>query len=292
MSELSSSEIKALVSLLDDDDKEVLEHVSKKIISLGPQKIPLLENAWEVASNNIIQERLEVLIQKIHFKSTKIEFQNWINSEDKDLLEGALLVSKIQYPDLDENAVYNKIDKIKQSIWLELNSSLTTLEEVNVLNHVFYTLNGFIGEQTLKPDPDLAFIHKTLDTKKGNSISLGIIYLILAQKLDLLLYGINLPYHFILCASKRLLSEEELDANNQERNVLFYINPLNKGLVFTRSEIVHYLEQSKIKSDEKFFAPCNNIEIIKTLLYNQIYCFDNNGDKEKAQMFRILYELL
>jgi regulator of sirC expression with transglutaminase-like and TPR domain len=289
---ISEKELKALVRLLDDTDVEVLDHVTQKIRSLGHHSIPVLEHAWESASNALIQERLESIIQQIYFDNTKDRFKYWLQSEERGLLEAAILIARIHYPELDENQIFQKIDKIKQAIWLEFHSGLTTLEEVNVVNQIFYVLHGFIGEQNPKPDPDLGFINKVLDTHKGNSISLGIIYLILAQKMDILVYGVNLPYHFILCATHRILTDKDLDNYAQEQSVLFYINPLNKGLVFSRSEITHYLEQSKIKSSEKYYAPCSNTDIVKTLIFNQIFCFKKQNDDIKVEMFQELLALI
>lgn len=289
---ISEKELKALVRLLDDTDIEVLDHVTQKIRSLGTHSIPVLEHAWESASNSLIQERLESIIQQIHFDNTKDRFKYWLQSEERGLLEAAILIARIHYPELDEHQIFQKIDKIKQAIWLELHSGLTTLEEVNVVNQVFYVLHGFIGEQNPKPDPDLGFINKVLDTHKGNSISLGIIYLILAQKMDILVYGVNLPYHFILCATNRILTDKDLNNYRQEQSVLFYINPLNKGLVFSRSEITHYLEQSKINPSEKYYAPCSNTDIVKTLIFNQIFCFKKQNDEVKVEMFQELLALI
>src|SRR5690554_4259495 len=40
---MESKEFKALVSLLDDDDEQIVTHVREKIMSLGTQIIPFLE---------------------------------------------------------------------------------------------------------------------------------------------------------------------------------------------------------------------------------------------------------
>ena len=71
MNQLSDKEFKALITLLDDNDNEVFAHVSDKIISLGVEGIPLLESAWETSENQIIQNRLEDLINRIQFSNVK-----------------------------------------------------------------------------------------------------------------------------------------------------------------------------------------------------------------------------
>jgi len=291
MQPVSEKEFKALITLLDDNDNEVYSHVSDKLFSLGVEGIPLLESAWETSENQVMQTRLEDLINKIQFSNVKDRLIKWIDKGGEDLLEGALLVSKFQYPDLDEFKVTQKVESISKNVWIELNPALSPLEEAHVINHVFFQLHGFFGHQRAQLDADLGYLNNLLDSKKGNSLSLSILYLILAQKNDLPIYGVNLPYHFIMAYSRKHLSDEELAANDQEKSVMFYINPLNKGIAFSRSEITHYLEQMKVKTHSKFFSPCNNLEIIKTLIYNQLSCYDQTGNTDKAHQLKELFDL-
>jgi Transglutaminase-like superfamily len=291
MKDFSEKEFNALISLLDDNDVEVLDHVSNKLVSLGLDGIPLLESAWETSGNQLIQTRLEELINKIQFSNVKDRLQKWIDGGGEDLLEGALLVARFHYPDLDEFKITQKIDTISKNIWIELNPALSPLEEVHVLNHVFFQLHGFFGQQVQNPDPELGYINQVLDTKKGNSLSLSILFLILAQKNDLPVYGVNLPYHFIMAYCRKHLRPDELLNGEQEQQVMFYVNPLNKGIAFSRTEISSYIEQIKIKSHPKYYSPCHNLDIIKTLVYNQLSCYDQNGNTDKAQQLKMLFDM-
>ena len=58
MQKVSENEFRALITLLDDNDKEVYAHVTDKLFSLGLEGIPMLESAWETADNQVIQTRL------------------------------------------------------------------------------------------------------------------------------------------------------------------------------------------------------------------------------------------
>jgi hypothetical protein len=124
MQEVSENEFKALITLLDDNDNEVYSHVSNKLFSLGVEGIPLLESAWETSENQLIQKRLEDLINKIQFSNVKDRLIKWIAKGSEDLLEGALIISKFQYPELDEFKVTQKIDSISKTIWIELNPAI------------------------------------------------------------------------------------------------------------------------------------------------------------------------
>lgn len=292
MPSISNTELNALISLLDDDDDDVLAHVSEKLFSLGVDGIPLLTSAYQTTENAVVQHRLEELIANIQFDNIKDRFTYWLQSKEKDLLEASLIIAQIQYPEIDEFAIQQKINSLAKAVWIELNSTLSPLEELQVINQVLFQLHGYIGVQTPTPDPDLGYINKVLETKKGNSLSLGIISLIVAQKNDLPIYGINLPYHFIMAYCKRHLSNDILDHNTNDKDVMFYINPLNKGVAFSRVEITSYLEQMKIEAKKNYYSPCNHVEIIKSLIYNQMSCYDKNQDNSKAQQLKILFDMI
>jgi Transglutaminase-like superfamily len=291
MSSLKPSELSALISLLDDNDREVLSHVSDKLLSLGMEGIPLLEAAWETSDNQVIQKRLEDLIDTIQFENVYDRMYRWASGGGEDLLTGALLVARCHYPELDEAKVNSQIERIVQQVWINLAAHMSPLEEIRVFNKVLFAELGFKGNRDPEPEPDLAYLNAVLDTRHGNSIGLGIVYLIVAKALDLNMYGINLPYHFILCYTDKMLSEEELQQHSAEGAVKFYINPLLEGVPFSRVEITRYLEQSKIDSKPEYYAPCNHIEIIKTLIFNQMMCYEEKGDLMRKARMKALLEI-
>ncbi|MGB4845649.1 MAG: hypothetical protein WBP16_14375, partial [Ferruginibacter sp.] len=81
-----NKEITALLHLIDDPDEDVYNTVSDKIISFGKDIIPNLESLWENTSNEDIQERIELLIHRLHFRDLTDDFTEWA-AKDSDLLE-------------------------------------------------------------------------------------------------------------------------------------------------------------------------------------------------------------
>ena len=133
-----NKEIKALFHLIDDPDEEVFNAVSGKIMDYGRGIIPNLENLWENTPSNDIQGRIEMLIHKLHFTDLTNDLTEWRNSAYHDLLFGALLVARFQYPDLQTSPVIQEIEKIRRNVWLELNSFLTPFEQANVISSIVY----------------------------------------------------------------------------------------------------------------------------------------------------------
>lgn len=282
----NNSEIEALIKLLDDPDDEIFSHVEDKLISFGPQVISLLENAWENSFNAVLQERLENIVHRIQFSSLKQDLTLWHHSGAFDLLQGALIVNRYQYPDLNEEKVVLEIENMKREIWLNLQYEMSSIEKVKLVNHVFYNQFGFSGNTKNHHDPLNSFIGNVMESRKGNQISLAIIYTCLAQKLDIPIYGINLPQHFIL----GYLDESSADDHNY--GVLFYINAFNKGSIFGKHDVDRFLKQLNISPLPEFYKPCNNIEIIKRVLRNLISAYQNMGNQEKVSELLELQNIL
>ncbi len=270
------TEIQALIRLLDDPDSEIFQHVEDKLMSYGHDVVRHLESAWENSFDAILQERIENLIHKIQFQSVKRELELWYMGGSFDLLQALLTINKYQYPDLDEQKIINQLENIKRDIWMQLMYDTSAVEKVKLINHVLYNVHGFSGNTANHQDPQNSFISQVLESKKGNQITLAAIYSIIAQKLDIPIYGVNLPQHFILAYVDR---ENQGDS---EDTVLFYINAFNKGYIFGRHDVDTFLKQLKIAPDPIFYQPCTNTDIVARILRNLISSFEKAGAPEKV----------
>jgi len=279
--------IKALLQLLDDPNDEVFQHVSENILKQGEHIIPELEKVWEKSLNAILQERIENLIQEIQFTSTQKQLKKWKETGAVDLLKAAYLIAKYQYPDLKLNDIIESFNKIKQDAWLEINNNLTALEKTRILNHILFKIHEFSGNSSNFFAPQNSYINHVFDTKKGNPITLGILYIALAQELGIPIYGVSMPRNFILA----YIDEYNIKTSN-EKNILFYINPYNKGKVLGEREIDYFLKQQKIEPKKSYYYPCSNIEIIKKLILNLIYSYEKLGYPEKVYAMKKLFNII
>ena len=284
-----NSELDALVSLLDEPDDNMFDQVRDKIYSYGLDAIPILENAWDGSADNDLQSRIETIIHQIQFDHLLQEFTLWKTTLSHDLLKGFILVAKYQYPELDEKVIITQVGKIIQDVWLELNNNLTPLEKIKVLNHIFFDVSGFRDDRKDLYSPNNSFINSVLESRKGNSVSLSILYMVVAQSLKIPVYGINLPQEFVMAyMGTMILDEKSITA----KDVQFYLNAKNKGAVFTRREIERFLMQLNLEAEDKYFLPCENTTIIRRVLNNLLFSFQQSGNTEKASEIKKIQELL
>ena len=280
----NNSELKALVSLLDEPDERIYIDIRNKILDFGPDVLPILEATWDNTFNTEVQERIENIMHVIQFDKVYEELSDWVHSDEHSLLKAFLIVSKFQYPDLDELHIIEQINLLKRDLWLELNENLTAFEQIKVLNRVFFNIHQFNANIKNIHLPQNSFINTLLETKKGNALSLGILYLILAQSEDIPVYGVNLPQNFVLAYTTSM-------GNTNENDVLFYINPVTNGIVFSRNEIDVFLKQIKVEPQASFYSPCSNLSIIRRLINNLVYSFSQINNEEKVEELKKLLSL-
>ena len=280
---MTREEIQALLQLLDDPNDEVNQTVTTRILEQGPTILPDLEAAWEGSMDPMHQERIINLIQEIQTQYNHTQLQNWVRNEQQDLLKGVFLVTRYQYPELEMKELEISLDRIIKDVWLELNNNLTALEKVRILNHIIFDVHGFTKNTKDFYSPQNSFINQVLETGKGNPISLAVVYIVIAQRLNLPIFGVNLPKNFILAYRDLLVAGNSFDEVAED--ILFYINPYNRGAVLGRREIEYFLKQQKIEPQESHFKPCSNLEIIVRILHNLINAYHKSGYREKAELY-------
>jgi regulator of sirC expression with transglutaminase-like and TPR domain len=206
------------------------------------------------------------------------------------LLHGALLVSKYCYPEMIATTTLQEIEKIRRNIWLELNSYLTPLEQVNVISGILYSYYNLKGNEVSYDLSDDFLITKLIENKRGNAITNGILYLILCELLDIPAKAINIPKQFII-------GYFEIDYNypnptkQKSEKINFYIDPLN-GQVYSHKDVESYFKRISVPPTPSYYRPLNDKRIIQYLLEEFSKCFIDSNNLYKKNDLLFLAKLL
>lgn len=288
---LDSNELQALLQLLDDTDTEIYRHVSDRLAGYGEVAIGLLEEAWEQSFDHVFQERVEEIIHRIQFNTLKEKLAEWKSQSTNDLMQGAMLVARYQYPDLDEGPFHKLLGQMKRHIWMELAGKTNPIEKVRVINHIIYDVYGFTGNKSNLHAIHNNYMNQVLESRKGNHLTLGILFSFLANALEVPLAGVNLPGHFILAYTESNPADDFFRMKSQ-REPMFYVNPFSKGAIFSKREIEQYLHQMKEELLSEYFLPAGNIQIILRLMSTLVALYRENGLSHKADEMTELAEIL
>ncbi|MBC3540386.1 transglutaminase-like domain-containing protein [Rufibacter sediminis] len=276
---MTNKEIKALISLLDDEDPDVVAHVHQRIVELGDTITPFLEEAWEESLDPEHQKKLEELIHDLQYSSLTQRLKQWKEEGATDLVRGMWLVSTYQYPDLTLEQIMQPLAELYYEAWVNVRPEMHPYDQVKALNHVLFKLHHFSANTKNFHAPNNSMINQVLESKRGNPLTLCVIYMTLAQKLGLPVYGVNLPNLFILTFKSEVIPQ-------------FYINVYNRGLILSKSDIDNYLLQLNLSPVDIFYEPCAPIDIVRRALRNLSLSYEKLNDPEKATEIEKLIDVL
>lgn len=275
---LNDAEIQALISLLADEDAEVLKHVTSKLRELGEEGIPYLEQEWQATVDSKLQARILNLIHEMQFELLQERLHTWKQLHQDDLLMALWLINTYMYPSLEYHTLRQQVDVIYLEASRNFEANVHPYEIIKQLNYSFFEKLKFGPNKEDFHSENNSMLNKVLEAKKGNPIALCSLYLMVTERMKLPIYGVNFPNLFLLTFKK---GEQQ-----------FYINAFNRGLILSKSDISNYLKTLNIQVNELFFEPCNNLDIARRILRNLLSSFETQGKTQQMEEVSLLLNIL
>ena len=174
--------------------------------------------------------------------------------EDRiDIAYVALLYASDAYPELDVDGYLSRLDDMAGAIRCRLNHH----HPVTVLNSYLFGELGFCGNTHDYFDPRNCFLNEVLDRRTGIPITLSVVYLELARRLELPMVGIGLPGHFIV----------RYDGDGEP----LYLDPFNGGVPMTIQDCHQRLadiSSGHLTFRPSFLTPLGPRQILTRMLRN------------------------
>jgi regulator of sirC expression with transglutaminase-like and TPR domain len=194
-----------------------------------------------------------------------------------DVVEAALLIAREEYPEIDVGAYVRRLDELAAAAHPCVDLDSPAAEQIAQLNHFMFVERGFVGNSNNYYDPRNSYLNEVLDRRTGIPISLSLVYSEVAQRLDLPVYGVSFPGHFLV----KYVGTPEI-----------IIDPFF-GMVITQQECaqrLHGIYGSKARFEPRLLHPAGGREILVRMLSNlkQIYVDTADFDRALACVDRIL----
>lgn len=231
----SEAEVRALISLLADDEKRIFAMIEENLMRMGELALPLLAEAGEDPDPRLRLRARHVAAQ-IHRQRLEQSFRELAAQDDGrfELEEGLVAVARIEYPELEREEIAVQLEELADGLRPRLPSEAPAREKVAVLNDFLFRDLGFRGNRQDYSNPDNSFINKVLERRMGIPISLSAVTILLGRRVGLPLYGVGLPKHFLV---------KYRDAQSE-----IYIDSFSRGRILTRREC------SEILTSEGYFV--------------------------------------
>jgi len=199
--------------------------------------------------------------------------------EQINLERAALYIAQEEYLDLDVDEYLNALDMMADDVREQLPIESYPLKILKTINHYLYGNLGFAGNTENYYDPRNSFLNDVIDRRTGIPITLSLVYLAIAQRLDFPMVGIGMPGHFLIRPI-----QEDMD---------IFVDAFSQGEILFPQDCQDRLNQMSGQSVEmqpQFLAAVTPRQFLARMLTNLKATYLSRGEMEKvlAAIERIL----
>ncbi|HQT92409.1 MAG TPA: transglutaminase-like domain-containing protein [Candidatus Kryptobacter bacterium] len=272
MTQETDSKFKALMKLLDDDDPQVFAAVERELLDGGDDVARMLEMEIDNADMNV-RRRIENLVSKMHLDKLQKEYDlllDFVSRPDFSLERALLLLAKPLYPGLEFAMIESELNDLANDLRKRIAAIEDPYDIVQHVNEFFLTEMGFAGNSKDYYNPDNSILHRVLQTRRGIPISLGIVYLLVGRRLNLPVYGVGAPAHFLV---KFVLEGKE-----------FYVDVFNGGRIMSRKDAEDSISDMGFAFESRFLKTSSDLEMLARTCRNMARAFSAIDEQPKANV--------
>ncbi len=256
MASVQQSQIKALIRLLSDEDLRIARTISDKLIEIGEGAVPLLQEA-EIEQPELGQ-RIASVLEEIRGGNLERELCCLLTQQEEhlDLEQGAFLLAKYAYPSLDIAHYQQQLDHMASEVQARIGHRVSGEEAVKALGRYLFTEQGYQGNTKNYYDVENSYLNRVIDRRTGIPISLSMLYLLIAKRLEWPVYGVGMPGHFLV--------------KYESPRYTMFIDCFNGGALLAQRDCARFLTQAGYGFEERFLEKTSNRTILLRALKNLV----------------------
>ena len=270
-----NQEFRSLIRLIDDDNEFIFQNVRDKFLSYGKEAMPFLKDHFN-SDNPAIAVRSKEIYELINYKFVHKKLRD-LSYKENFLEEAAFAIASYEYPETDYDNYKMILDKmaidLKEKIVAKYDNFVTVYDKVKMLNDYFFHEKVFKGNTKDYYDPDNSYLNRVIDRRTGIPITLSIVYMLIAGRIGIKFYGVNIPNHFII------KYKDDIDE--------FFIDVFNFGVIISKFEALHFLRQFGIYEKDfdnlPFLQNANDKDIIYRIFANLINVYEKEPNEKKVE---------
>lgn len=220
-------------------------------------------------------DRLERLAEDLHTAQVCQKLSDWMDQapEARDLLTVALQIAALDNPTLDAQLYVQAVDDMANRVRATCKQDASPAERLAALDRYLFVENGFHGSRTEYYHPANSHLDRVIDDREGLPITLSVLYLELAERLDLKVEGVGMPGHFIV---------RYLPAEGQS----VFIDPFDRGKHLTRDEAAAIVaaHTGQVLTDAHL-SPANHLAIAQRMLANLMGVAQRRGERAALRRY-------
>jgi regulator of sirC expression with transglutaminase-like and TPR domain len=271
---MNTTEIRALIELLQDDDPRIQEAVGDRLSDFGPEALPALREASE-SDEPRLRVRARALVHDLRADQRARELGSYLRRGDAGLEEAATLLAAMENPDLDTDPIVVELTRLGRLVRRGIDAARTPRSRALVLGEVLHEGEGFIGNAGDYYDPRNSYVDQVLQRRLGIPISLSVIYILAGRHAGLEMVGVGLPMHFL--ALYREGTEE------------FLIDPFGGGRLMTREACRALLAGFRQSFRREYLRPVSDRAILRRIMANLVRIYYERRDSRRlGRLYRLI----
>tara|TARA_R110002072_G_scaffold238769_3_gene396485 strand:- start:139259 stop:141535 length:2277 start_codon:yes stop_codon:yes gene_type:complete len=179
-------------------DRPASDDVVNKLLPDGMSTSEVLRREAKLLEQRAL--RIRELAVAVHARRTQQELADEVakKPEDFDLLRAALLLSRIDNEEVDVDVYLNEVEQLVADIKSEIVDDASEQDRLATLDRFLFEQLGFHGSRTNYYHRSNSYLNEVIDDREGLPITLSVLYMELARRLDLKVVGVGLPGHFVV----------------------------------------------------------------------------------------------
>lgn len=257
---IDPEELEPLVALLDDRDSVVTELVDGRLASFGPEVVRSLRNRAERESDPALRALITERGRKLNTEFRLADLQDFTSRPPGplSLFEGSWIISSLLDWTLTRDRYEELFFRCSQEYLAEGSDARTGVENIRILNHIFYHRLGFTLYDVQLRKTEHSLVSEALRTRQGNPFVLALIYLMICQVS-------GLPVE-LLCFTGGFVP-----AYVEGGRVLFYINVYRGGDIFPKERFDMLLKATGLQVDKKSIRRRDESAMLTLYLESLLY---------------------
>lgn len=209
----------------------------------------------------------------MNLSSARQFFHHEIHQPDEhiDLAKAALYIAQEEYSELEIEEYLNAIDSMAIELKQRLPLEKYPLKIIQCINQYLYDDLKFTGNTQNYYDPRNSFLNDVVERRVGIPITLALLYIEIARRIDFPMIGIGMPGHFLIRPD---FSEIEI-----------FVDAFNNGEVMFAQDCQERLSQiyqQNVILQPEFLAPVTKKQFLARMLTNLKYIYLKQQQLEKA----------
>jgi regulator of sirC expression with transglutaminase-like and TPR domain len=199
-----------------------------------------------------------------------------------DLAKSALYIAQIEYPDLDIDRYLKTLDLMAQAVSLKLPETQYPLKVIKVINQYLYEDLNFHGNELDYYNPRNSFLNDAIDLRTGIPITLSLIYLEIAKRINFPMVGIGMPGHFIIRPN---FKDAGIFVDAFDRGEILFVEDC-------RQKLMHLYQQDIPFIPPEALQPISNHQFLFRMLNNLQSVYLNQPNLDRALVIKDWIEIL